>query len=66
MNATNIPLLTRSALPASSLARLYTWVRRSRARRRARSLAHIDTRTLRDIGFSRRDIAVLKVVSSAR
>jgi uncharacterized protein YjiS (DUF1127 family) len=66
MNATDNPQLARSALSASSVARLYTWVKRSRARRRARSLAHVDARTLRDIGFSRRDIAVLKVVSSGR
>jgi uncharacterized protein YjiS (DUF1127 family) len=47
--------------------RLLTWIKRKRAAARARrALAQVDARTLRDIGFTRRDIAVLTMVSSGR
>lgn len=55
------------AASASNLARAYTWLKRARANSRARrSLAHVDARTLRDIGFTRRDIAVFSHVSASR
>ncbi len=53
--------------PASPLARVFDWVkRRSASARSRRSLAEVDIRTLRDIGFTRRDIAVFTVTSSMR
>jgi uncharacterized protein YjiS (DUF1127 family) len=59
------------AASASNLARAYTWLKRARANARARrslarSLAHVDARTLRDIGFTRREIAVFSHVSAGR
>ena len=53
---------TRSAVSASRLARAYAWLKRNRANARARrTLAQVDTRTLRDLGFTRREIATLSV-----
>ena len=53
--------------PASRLALACNWVRRMRATARARrSLSEVDARTLRDIGFTRRDIAVFSVTCSMR
>ena len=60
----NTSLQIRSSMasrPVTTLARVRTWIRRSRAARRARTLAQLDARTLRDIGFTRRDLVVLKV-----
>jgi uncharacterized protein YjiS (DUF1127 family) len=58
--ATRTRSLTRSL--ARSLARrnrFVTWILRKRAAAHARrALAQVDARTLRDIGFTRRDIAV--------
>jgi len=64
----NAATQTRPALrPASPLARAYDWVRRRRATARARrSLAELDARTLRDIGITRRDLAVFSVAGSGR
>jgi uncharacterized protein YjiS (DUF1127 family) len=65
MNATFRP--ATSALSASRLAQVYAWVERARATARARrALAQVDARTLRDIGFTRREIAVFSLVCSAR
>jgi uncharacterized protein YjiS (DUF1127 family) len=48
---------TRSRLRRN---RVFTWIMRKRAAARARrALAQVDARTLRDIGFTRRDIGVL-------
>jgi uncharacterized protein YjiS (DUF1127 family) len=53
--------------PASPLARAFNWVKsRSTTARSRRSLAEVDARTLRDIGFTRRDIAVFSVTSGMR
>lgn len=53
--------------PASPLARAYDWVRRSRANARVRrTLAEVDARTLRDIGVTRRDLAVFSVTGYGR
>jgi uncharacterized protein YjiS (DUF1127 family) len=61
---------TASRSLTGSLARrnrLFTWIMRKRAAAHARrALAQVDARTLRDIGFTRRDIAVLTMVSSGR
>ena len=55
---------TRSTLRRS---RLFSWIMRKRAAAHARrALAQVDTRTLRDIGFSRRDIAVLTMARCSR
>jgi uncharacterized protein YjiS (DUF1127 family) len=62
--ATATRSLTRSLARRN---RLLTWIMRKRAAARARrALAQVDARTLRDIGFTRRDIAVLTMVSSGR
>lgn len=54
-----------SRRPASRIARVYAWFKRSRANTRARrTLAQVDARILRDIGFTRRDLAVISVVGS--
>ncbi|HUF44384.1 MAG TPA: DUF1127 domain-containing protein [Aestuariivirgaceae bacterium] len=51
--------------PASRLARVRNWVRRIRANARARrSLGEVDARTLRDIGITRGDLALLRVRGS--
>ena len=64
----NVISQTRTASarrPTSSLARVYGWISRAQADARARrSLAELDTRTLRDIGFTRRDLAVLRVAGT--
>jgi uncharacterized protein YjiS (DUF1127 family) len=55
--ATATRSLTRSPARRN---RLFTWIMRKRAASRARrALAQVDARTLRDIGFTHRDIAVL-------
>ena len=53
--------------PASPLARVYDWVMRRRATARSRrSLAEVDARTLRDIGITRRDLALFSVTGDGR
>jgi uncharacterized protein YjiS (DUF1127 family) len=67
MNATLQMRRATLALSASRLARAYTWIKRTRASaRRRRTLAQVDVRTLRDIGFSRREIAVFTVLHPGR
>lgn len=60
-----------SALSATHLGRAYRWIKRTRARVRARTSTRrtpvqLDDRTLRDIGVTRRDVAVLVVTSFRR
>ena len=56
-----------STLSALRLGGAYRWIKRSRARARARrTLAQLDDRTLRDIGVTPRDVAVLVVTSFRR
>ena len=56
-----------SVLSASRFARAYDWLSRVRANARARrALAQLDARTLRDIGVTRRDIAVFRIASCSR
>jgi uncharacterized protein YjiS (DUF1127 family) len=56
-----------SALSASRLVQAYTRLKRSRAAARARrTLTQVDARTLRDIGITRRQIAVLTITTCAR
>lgn len=51
----------------SPLARAYDWVkRRSAFARGRRSLADVDARTLRDIGLTRRDLAVYSMTGYGR
>jgi uncharacterized protein YjiS (DUF1127 family) len=58
---------TSSAFSATRLARAYRWIRRTQAEVRAgRTMAQLDDRTLRDIGITRRDVAVLVVTSFRR
>lgn len=62
---------TSSALSATRLGRAYGWIRRAQAKVRARAraprtLAELDDRTLRDIGVTPRDVAVLVVTSFRR
>ena len=58
---------TPSALSATRLGRAYRWIKRARARARARrALGQLDARTLRDIGVTRREVAVLVVTSVRR
>jgi uncharacterized protein YjiS (DUF1127 family) len=63
-------LPTSSALTATRLNRAYRWIERTRATVRARTarrtMAQLDDRTLRDIGVTRRDVAVLVVTSFRR
>jgi uncharacterized protein YjiS (DUF1127 family) len=67
MNANSQTRPAASGFPASRLARAYGWFRRARDNARARhALAEVDTRTLRDIGVTRRDITVFKVADCAR
>jgi uncharacterized protein YjiS (DUF1127 family) len=70
MNATLQIRPATTRRPASRLARAYAWVRwirHARAKARARRrLAEVDARTLRDIGFTRRDIAVISLVGYGR
>lgn len=62
--ATSRPATSR---PASPLTRAYDWVkRRSAFARTRRSLADLDARTLRDIGITRRDLAVYSVTRDGR
>ena len=63
MNATSQTIRTSTAsLSASRRARAYVWLKRSRANSRARrALSQVDARTLRDIGVTRRQLAVLAV-----
>lgn len=64
-----------ASLSASRLARAYIWLKRSHASYRANSRAHsrarqalseVDARTLRDIGVTRRQLAVLTVTAGVR
>jgi uncharacterized protein YjiS (DUF1127 family) len=67
MNATLQTIRPIASLSASHFARAYVWLRRSRAESRARrTLRHVDARTLRDIGVTRRQIAVLAVTAENR
>ncbi|MFW6027996.1 MAG: DUF1127 domain-containing protein [bacterium] len=66
MNATLQSRPAAAATAASPLARAYGWIKHANARARARrSLAQVDARTLRDIGFTRRDLAVFTVAACA-
>lgn len=68
MNATS-QIIRPSTAPqsASRLVRAYAWFKRSRASSRARrALSEVDARTLRDIGITRRQIAVLTVTTGLR
>ena len=65
MNATLQIRPPTSRRPASRIARVYAWFKRTRANTRARrTLAQVDARILRDIGLTRREIAVFSVVGS--
>ncbi len=68
MNATLQTLRPSTAsLSASRLARAFVWLKRSRATARAsRALREVDARTLRDIGITRRQLAVLAVTAEVR
>ena len=56
-----------ASLSESRLARAYVWLKRSRAQSRARrALREVDARTLRDIGVTRRQLAVLAVTAEVR
>ena len=68
MNATLQTIRHSTAsLSESRLARAYVWLKRSRASSRARcALREIDARTLRDIGITRRQLAVLAVTAEVR
>ncbi len=62
---------TSSALSATRLGRAYRWIKRTQADARAqararRTMAQLDDRTLRDIGVTRRDVAVMVVTSFRR
>jgi uncharacterized protein YjiS (DUF1127 family) len=64
MNATLQTIRHSTAsLLESRLARAYVWLKRSRARR---DLSQVDARTLRDIGVTRRQLAVLAVTAEVR
>jgi uncharacterized protein YjiS (DUF1127 family) len=65
MNATLQTIRPSTAsLTPSRLARAYVWLKRSRASSRARrALSEVDARTLRDIGVTRRQLAVLTVTA---
>jgi uncharacterized protein YjiS (DUF1127 family) len=67
MNATLHTIRPAASLSGSRLARAFVWLKRSRARSRARrALSQVDARTLRDIGVTRRQLAVLAVTAEAR
>ena len=68
MNATSQTIRPSIASPSPSrLAQAYVWLKRSRARSRARrALTQVDARTLRDIGVTRRQITVLTVTAGSR
>lgn len=68
MNATLQTIRHSTAsLSESRLARAYVWLKRSRASSRARrALSEVDARTLRDIGITRRQLAVLAVTAGVR
>lgn len=68
MSASSQTILSGTAPhSASRLARAYVWFKRSRASSRAgRSLSEIDAHTLRDIGITRRQLAVLTVSAGVR
>ena len=60
-----------ASLSESRLARAYVWLKRSHASSRAssrarRALSEVDARTLRDIGVTRRQLAVLAVTAEVR
>jgi uncharacterized protein YjiS (DUF1127 family) len=68
MNAT-LQTIRRStaSLSESRLARAFVWLKRSRDQSRARrALREVDARTLRDIGVTRRQRAVLAVTAEVR
>jgi uncharacterized protein YjiS (DUF1127 family) len=66
MNVTMQSRSAAAATPASRLARACGWINRANADARARrALAQVDARTLRDIGFTRRDLAVFTVAAYA-
>ena len=65
MNATSQTRTATTHRSASGLARVYSWIKRAQADAHAcRTLAELDSRTLRDIGFTRRDMAVLRVAGA--
>ncbi len=68
MNATLQTIRHSTAsLSESRLARAYLWLKRSRASTRTqRVLSEVDSRTLRDIGITRRQLAVLTVTAGVR
>jgi uncharacterized protein YjiS (DUF1127 family) len=76
MNATLQTIRHSTAsLSQSRLARAYVWLKRSRASswanfrassRARRALCEVDARTLRDIGVTRRQRAVLAVTAGDR
>lgn len=68
MNATLQTIrLGTASLSASRLARACARLKRFRARSRARrALSEVDARTLRDIGVTRRQLAVLAVTAEVR
>jgi len=72
MNVTLQTIRPSTASPSESrLARAYVWLKRSRANSRASSrarqaLREVDARTLRDIGVTRRQLAVLAVTAEDR
>jgi uncharacterized protein YjiS (DUF1127 family) len=68
MNATLQTIRHSTAsLSQSRLARAYGWLNRSRASfRTRRALGEVDARTLRDIGVTRRQLAVLAITAEAR
>ena len=68
MNVTLQTIRPSTASPSESrLARAYVWLKRSRTSSRARhALREVDARTLRDIGVTRRQLAVLAVTAEIR
>jgi uncharacterized protein YjiS (DUF1127 family) len=68
MNATLQTIRPSTAsLSQSRLARAYVWLKRARAGSRTkRALSQVDARTLRDIGITRRQLAVLAVTTEVR
>lgn len=63
----NVTSQLRQVLSVSRLARAYTRLARSRANARSRrGLSEVDARTLRDIGITRRQFAVLTVTTGGR
>ena len=68
MNATSQTIqATKGSLAGSRLVQAYAWLKRNRASSRARrALTEVDARTLRDIGITRRQLAVLTVTDEIR